>query len=135
VSGRTGLSSQEATRELTTWLTSQLPALPADQARALVEQACGRCPGVLLEYVRERPFALADPAPRPPLAAVRLAHALYLDGHDGITLPPVRPLRPHPGPVPDVAAGGADLRPVRRPGPATGMCTLRPQAPGPRPFG
>ncbi len=87
MTGRTGLSSQEATRELAAWLTGQLPALSADRARALVEQACGRCPGVLLAYVRERPSALADPAPRLPLAAVRLAHALQQDGHSGITLP------------------------------------------------
>ena len=87
MTGRTGLSSQDATQELAAWLTGRLPALPADRAQALVEQACGRCPGVLLEYVRARPAALADPGPRPPLAAVRLAHALHQDGHRGITLP------------------------------------------------
>lgn len=83
----TGLSRQETMRELTTWLTGQLPALPVDQARTLVEQASGRCPGVLLDYVRQRPAALADPAPLLPLAAVRLAHALHQDGQDWVTLP------------------------------------------------
>ena len=81
------LSAQTAARELTAWLTSQLPELPADRAQVLIEQACGRCPGVLLEYVRARPAALADPGPRPPLAAVRLAHALHRDGQAGIALP------------------------------------------------
>ena len=87
MTGRVGLSGAEATRELTTWLTGQLPALPVDHARTLVEQACGRCPGVLLEYVQTRPAALADPAPLLPLAAVRLAHALHQNGYDGVTLP------------------------------------------------
>ena len=87
MTGRTGLSAQEAMQELAAWLAGQLPALPADRARALVERACGRCRGVLLDYVRARPAALADPAPRPPLAAVRLAHALHQDGHDGVALP------------------------------------------------
>ena len=84
---RVALSGPEATWELTAWLTSQLPTLPSDRARVLVEQACGRCPGTLLAYVRERPSALSDPTPLPPLAAVRLAHALHQDGHAGIALP------------------------------------------------
>ena len=39
---------ENATRELAAWLTSQLPGLPDDRARVLVEQACGtaaRMPG------------------------------------------------------------------------------------------
>jgi hypothetical protein len=87
VTGPGRLSTQAATRELTAWLTSQLPALPAGRAQVLVEQACGRCPGVLLDYVRARPAALADPAPLLPLAAVRLAHALHRDGQAGVALP------------------------------------------------
>jgi hypothetical protein len=87
VTGQTGLSAQAATRELAAWLTGRLPALPADRARVLVEQACGRCPRILLDYIRQRPAALADPVPLLPLAAVRLAHALHQDGQAGVTLP------------------------------------------------
>jgi hypothetical protein len=147
VTSLTGLSRQATVRELTTWLTGQLPALPVDQARTLVEQASGRCPGVLLDYVRARPDALADPGARPPLAVVRLAHALHRDGQAGIALPrcarcgrsPVR--FPTTGPEGRICAScaerdrlqkcvrcGRERPPHARPadGPVCGTCYTRP---------
>ena len=53
----------------------------------MVEDAAGGRPGILLEYVRQRPSALTDPAPQLPVSAVRLAHALHREGHTWVVLP------------------------------------------------
>ncbi|MGI8452091.1 MAG: hypothetical protein ACR2MP_33885 [Streptosporangiaceae bacterium] len=81
---------EKAVSELAGWLAGQLPGLVEDRARVLVEQATGhggRHARTLLEYVRERPRALADPAPLLPPSAVRLAHALHREGYRQVVLP------------------------------------------------
>ena len=81
---------ENAVRELAAWLAGQLPELAEDRARTLVEQAVGRGgprARTLLEYVRERPTAMADPGPLLPPSAVRLAHALHREGYVQVVLP------------------------------------------------
>jgi hypothetical protein len=73
--------------ELTAWLTGELPGLAPSRAQVLVEQAAGQYARRLLEYVREWPEALSDPAPLLPVSAVRLAHALHRDGYTQVVLP------------------------------------------------
>jgi hypothetical protein len=78
---------QESVRQIAAWLASQVPGLPCERARALVEQATRRQPGILLAYVRGHPSALTDPAPLLPASAIRLAHFLHREGHAWIALP------------------------------------------------
>ena len=81
---------ENAVSELAGWLAEQLPGLTDGRARALVEQAVGHGgphARTLLDYVHQRPAALADPAPLLPPLAVRLAHALHREGYVQVVLP------------------------------------------------